>query len=141
MVELMVVLAIIGLLLSIAVPRYLDSLERGREQVLTHNLAQLREALDKFHGDRGAYPDRLDELVERRYLRAIPLNPFTQSADWQLISPPAGAKGSIYDVAEPSDQRASREQPRATAPSALAQDEAASAPVPAAAAPAGGARP
>ena len=76
MVELMVVLAIIGLLLSIAVPRYLDSLERGREQVLTHNLAQLREALDKFHGDRGAYPDRLDELVERRYLRAIPLNPF-----------------------------------------------------------------
>lgn len=131
MVELMVVMAIVGLLLSIAVPRYLDSLERGREQVLAHNLAQLREALDKYHGDRGVYPDRLDELVERRYLRAVPLNPFTNAPDWQLLSPPAGLKGAIYDVAEPAAQRAAREQPAAAAPLLpLPADEPASAPLP-----------
>jgi len=103
MIELVVVMAVLGLLLSIAMPRYLASLERGREQVLSHNLAQLREAIDRFYGDRGAYPERLEDLVERRYLRAMPLNPFTQAADWALIPPPAGAKGSVYDIAEPAE--------------------------------------
>ena len=65
MIELVVVMAVLGLLLSIAMPRYLASLERGREQVLSHNLAQLREAIDRFYGDRGAYPERLEDLVEQ----------------------------------------------------------------------------
>lgn len=128
MVELMVVMAVIGLLLSIAVPHYLDALERGRAHVLAQNLAQLREALDRHHGDRGAYPDRLDDLVERRYLRAVPLNPFTNAADWQLVSPPAGAKGAIYDVAESADQRAARERRADPAPAAALPDDPASAP-------------
>ncbi|WP_201495079.1 type II secretion system protein [Rubrivivax sp. A210] len=98
MIELVVVLAVLGLLLSIAVPRYLDSLERGREQVLAHNLAQLREAIDRHYGDRGAYPDRLEDLVERRYLRALPVNPYTMAADWRTVAPPRGRKGQVYDV-------------------------------------------
>jgi general secretion pathway protein G len=110
MVELMVVLALIGLLLSIAVPQYIDALERGREQALAHNVAQLRKAIDQFFADRGSYPDRLEELVERRYLRALPENPFTQTTDWTPISPPNGAKGSVYDIVEPVVPR------RATAP-------------------------
>lgn len=123
MIELVVVMAVLGLLLSIALPRYIDSLERGREHVLVHNLAQIREAIDRHYGDRGAYPDRLEDLVERRYLRAVPLNPFTDAADWQVIGPPAGAKGAVFDVAEPAGARAARE-PAAEPAAAPATDAA-----------------
>ena len=121
MIELVVVLAVLGLLLSIAVPRYLESLERGREQVLAHNLAQMREALDRYYGDRGAYPDRLEELVERRYLRAVPANPFTDGPDWQVIGPPSGVKGAVFDVADPSAHASSRQ--RELAPAELGADQ------------------
>lgn len=110
MIELVVVMAVLGLLLSIAVPRYMDSMERGREHVLVHNLAQLRQAIDRYYGDRGAYPDKLDDLVERRYLRAVPVNPFTETVDWQVIAPPPGVKGAVYDVAEPTAAQAARER-------------------------------
>ncbi len=133
MIELVVVLAVLGLLLSIALPRYLESLERGREQVLANNLAQLREALDRHYGDRGAYPDRLDELVERRYLRAVPVNPFTEAPDWELIAPPAGVKGAVFDVAEPAARPSARQ--REALPAALLAD------LPASEAPGTGARP
>jgi general secretion pathway protein G len=111
MIELVVVMAVLGLLLSIAVPRYLESLDRGKENVLAHNLAQMREAIDRYYGDRGAYPDQLEDLVERRYLRAVPLNPFTDSADWRTVSPPSGLKGRVYDVVDPGTAR----QPRSPA--------------------------
>jgi general secretion pathway protein G len=102
LIELIVVMSIIGMLLTIAVPRYLDSLDRGREQVLIHNLAQLRTAIDRYYGDRGSYPDRLDDLVDKRYLRAVPLNPFTERADWQIVAPSNGQPGGVYDVTAPS---------------------------------------
>lgn len=123
MIELIVVMAVLGLLLSIAIPRYLDSLDRGREHVLAHNLAQIREAIDKHYGDRGAYPDRLEDLVERRYLRALPLNPFTEAADWQTSPPPSGQKGSVYDVQAPPSGRGTREP--GAAPDAAASEPAA----------------
>jgi len=110
LIELVVVMAILGLLLSIAVPRYMDSLARGREHVVTHNLAQMRQAIDRYYGDRGTYPDKLDDLVERRYLRAVPVNPITETVDWQIIPPPSGQKGAVYDVAEPSGAQAYRER-------------------------------
>lgn len=110
MIELVVVMAVVGLLLSIAVPQYMGTLERGRQQVLQHNLAQLRRAIDQYRGDRGRFPDRLDELVELRYLRAVPLNPYTERPDWDLVAPPVGQAGRVYDVrvqggptAEPRD--------------------------------------
>jgi general secretion pathway protein G len=89
---------VLGLLLSIALPRYLAALDKGREKVLVHNIAQMREAIDRHYGDRGAYPDRLEDLVERRYLRAVPLNPYTDAADWVTVPPPSGQKGQVYDV-------------------------------------------
>jgi general secretion pathway protein G len=110
LLELTVVMALLGLLLSLALPRYLDAMDRGREQVMAHDLAQMRQALDHYYGDRGMYPDRLEELVERRYLRALPPNPFTQRVDWEVVSPPNGAKGAVYDVIEPAGQRAQREK-------------------------------
>jgi len=98
MIELIVVMAVLGLLISLAVPRYLDALERGRQQVLDHDLAQIREAIDHYYGDRGAYPEHLDDLVTARYLRAIPPNPYTDEPEWVVVAPPGNFKGSVYDV-------------------------------------------
>ncbi len=102
MIELVVVMAVLGLLLSLAMPRYMASLERGREQVLQNNLAQMREAIDRFYGDNARYPEQLEELVTKRYLRAVPLNPFTEGPDWTVVAPPSGAKGAVFDVGDPT---------------------------------------
>ena len=98
MIELIVVMAVIGLLLSLAVPRYMDSLERGKAQVEAHDLAQMRKAIDQFYGDRGTYPNQLEDLVTYRYLRTIPVNPHTEVVDWVVVPPPNGQKGGVYDV-------------------------------------------
>ena len=98
MIELVIVMAMLGLLLSLALPQYMATLERGREQVLQQNLAALREALDKFYGDRGRYPDTLEDLVTQRYLRAIPVDPFTEAPNWVVVAPKDPAKGGVIDV-------------------------------------------
>lgn len=99
LVELMVVMAIIALLLALALPRYFSHLDRSRETILRQDLAVMRDAIDKFHGDRGRYPESLDELVSARYLRALPVDPLTERADtWQIIAPQGDAVGAVYDV-------------------------------------------
>lgn len=103
MIELIVVMTVIGLLVSMALPRYMGTLDRGRDQIIQHDLATMRQAIDRHYGDRGSYPDRLEDLVTRRYLRAIPLNPRTETADWLVIAPPSGARGMVYDVRDPAD--------------------------------------
>ncbi|MHB1085940.1 MAG: type II secretion system protein [Thiobacillus sp.] len=99
LVELMVVMAIIALLLSLALPRYFNHLETSREIILKQDLAVMRDAIDKYHGDRGRYPDSLEDLVSARYLRALPVDPITERADtWQVIAPPGDEAGSMYDI-------------------------------------------
>lgn len=96
--ELLVVMAIIGTLLSLAVPRYYNSVDKTREAVLRENLKTLRSTLDRYQADTGAYPATLQELVERRYLRSIPEDPLTGSdATWQPIAEGAGKPG-VADV-------------------------------------------
>jgi len=86
LIELLVVMSIIAVLLTIAVPRYFHTLDRSRETVLRQDLSVLREAIDKHFGDYGQYPDSLAALVERRYIRAVPVDPFTRKADgWQMV--------------------------------------------------------
>lgn len=98
-IELLVVLAAMALLLSIAGPRYVDYLDAARDTALKQDLFQMRDALDKFHADQGRYPKALDELVERRYLRALPEDPVTQRADtWVLLPPKGGDTTGIADV-------------------------------------------
>lgn len=99
LIELLVVMAIIALLLTLAAPRYFHSTDRAREAVLKQNLAQMRDAIDKFHGDRGRYPDRLDDLVEKKYLRRIPPDPITDSPQtWIRIAPDEAQSGGVFDV-------------------------------------------
>jgi general secretion pathway protein G len=99
LIELLVVMAIISILMSLAVPRYFNSLEKSKEAVLRQDLALMREALDKFYGDRGKYPDTLDELASQKYLRNIPTDPFTESAATWVAIPPAGeGQGGVYDI-------------------------------------------
>jgi general secretion pathway protein G len=98
LIELIVVISIIGLLLTLATPRYFASIERGKEAVQQQNIYAMRDALDKFFGDNGRYPDSLDELVTRRYLRSVPLDPFTDQADWLVLAPPDPNLNGVYDI-------------------------------------------
>lgn len=95
LIEMLVVMAIIATLLSIAAPRYFRSTDDAREAALKSDLRTLREAIDHYHADRGTYPEVLDDLVEKRYLRAIPVDPITGDAGtWTLIPPPAAEQAS-----------------------------------------------
>jgi general secretion pathway protein G len=86
LIELLVVMLIIGALLSIAVPRYFKTLEHARETVLKQDLAILREAIDKHYADLGQYPDSLGALVDKRYVRSVPVDPFSKVSDsWTLV--------------------------------------------------------
>lgn len=99
LIELLVVMSIIALLLTIAVPRYFGSLDKAREVTLRENLKVLRETLDKFYADKGAYPATLDELVNQRYLHAVPVDPLSESnASWILVPPPDPSLGGVADV-------------------------------------------
>ena len=99
LIELLVALAIIALLLSIVTPRYFNTVGRAEEAVLKQNLVLLRDAIDKHFADTGKYPEALDDLVAKRYLRSVPVDPITQSAETWVIVPPADAqKGAVYDI-------------------------------------------
>ena len=101
LIELIVVFAILALLISLAVPRYFTHIERAKEATLRQDLQVMRDAIDKFHGDKGRYPASLDELVSERYLRRVPVDPITETdTTWRTVQPPADAqaKGELYDV-------------------------------------------
>jgi general secretion pathway protein G len=99
LIELLVVLAIVALLMSVALPRYFQHIDAGKEVVLRENLRTTRDAIDKFYADEQRYPDSLDELVTLKYLRALPIDPVTDSnATWRLIPPDDGVQGNVYDL-------------------------------------------
>jgi general secretion pathway protein G len=99
LIELLVVLAIVSTLLLLVAPRYFSKVDESKEVVLRDNLRATRDMLDKFYGDNGRYPETLEELVEKKYLRALPVDPITDSATtWQLVPVPDGYKGTVYDI-------------------------------------------
>lgn len=99
LIELLVVMTIIATLLTLAVPRYFTSVERSKEEVLRTDLNVMREAIDKYYGDKGKYPDTLDDLVSQRYLRTLPRDPITDSREtWVVIPPEDPSLGGVYDV-------------------------------------------
>lgn len=98
LIELLVVLAIIALLLTIVVPRLYAQVDHAREVVLAENLRTVRLVLDRFYTDKNRYPTSLDELVQDKYIAAIPVDPVAQTTQWQVMSPPAGYLGDVYDI-------------------------------------------
>jgi general secretion pathway protein G len=99
LIELLVVMAIIASLLTIAAPRYFRSVEKSREAVLHENLELTRQVLDKYFSDSGKYPESLDELVTRKYLRTLPYDPITDSnSSWLIIAPEPPQQGGVYDI-------------------------------------------
>jgi general secretion pathway protein G len=86
LVELMIVIAIIGILATLAIPTYKYANIRAKEAVLKENLFRLRDTLDQFYADRERYPETLEELVKEGYLRKVPFDPMTEATDtWELI--------------------------------------------------------
>ena len=99
LIELLVVLAIIAVLLTLAVPRYFGSLDKSKEAVLREDLFQLRDAIGKYYGDKGKYPESLEALATEKYLRKVPVDPITESATtWVVVAPEDPQKGGVYDV-------------------------------------------
>jgi general secretion pathway protein G len=114
LIELIVVVAIIGILATIAVPAMKTAPQRAREAALKEDLFTLRSCLDQFHADRGRYPTSLDEMVSMGYLRGAPVDPVTNSKDsWVVVyEQPTGeederqkeAGQGIIDIHSGSDQ-------------------------------------
>lgn len=99
LIELLVVMAIIAMLLTLAMPRYFQSIDRSREVALRHDLAMLREAIDRHFADTGRYPQSLEELAAKHYLRTVAADPITDSSKtWILVPPENRELGAVYDV-------------------------------------------
>ena len=99
LIELIVVLAIVATLLTLALPRYFSSIDRSKEVVLKENLYQLRDSIGKYYADKGKYPESLESLVSDKYLRKLPIDPITDSVTtWVTVAPSDPQKSGIYDV-------------------------------------------
>jgi len=108
LLELMIVMTIIGILATLAQPSFKQAVLKAKEASLKENLFNLRSCLDQYYADNGAYPDSLGQLVEKGYMRAIPVDPFTSKNDWntEFYAGTAGTDektGGIYDVHSFSD--------------------------------------
>ena len=108
LIELLVVMAVVATLLTLVVPRYFGSIDKSKEAVLKENLHQMREAISRYHADRGKYPETLEALATDKYLRNVPLDPITESsATWIVVRPEDPDKGGVYDVRSGAPGKAS----------------------------------
>lgn len=102
LIELMVIVTVVGILVTMAVPSFHQSVVRAREAVLMRDLFTVRDLLDQHRGDKGRYPASLTDLVAGGYLRAVPQDPFTRSSTtWQEIY--EATEGGVFDVHSGSD--------------------------------------
>ena len=100
LIELLIVLAIVGTLLTIAVPSYFASMDNAKEASLKQSLSVMRTAIDHYKGDLGKYPETLQELVTAKYLRSMPVDPITGAPDqWttEMAAEPGQTPG-VRDV-------------------------------------------
>lgn len=109
LIELITVVALVGILAAIALPNYRVAITQSREAVLKENLYRLRDLIDQYYLDKGQYPSSLEALVEEGYLRKLPEDPMTRTADWTPVyaepdpDRPAEPPG-VYDVKSSSEQ-------------------------------------
>ncbi len=110
LIELMIVMAVIAVLVSVAVPMYQKSVVRARETVLRQNLFTLRTVIDEYTYDKAKAPQSLEDLVREGYLRQIPIDPITGQADWEVVMEDAvtsinQTEPGIFDVRSRSTAR------------------------------------
>ncbi|WP_294738136.1 type II secretion system protein [uncultured Pseudomonas sp.] len=100
LIELLVVMAIIATLMTLVTPQYFRQHAKAQETVLRHNLSTIRQALDQYREDHGTNPDTLQDLVSRRYLREIPLDPLTGKREtWRLQHADEQGLGDVHSSA------------------------------------------
>jgi general secretion pathway protein G len=110
LIELMIVMAIISILVSIAVPLYQKALIRSKESILKNNLFTLRTVIDEYTFDKKKAPQTLQDLVSQGYLRAVPIDPITGNDQWRIVMEDAltsvdQTDPGIWDVHSMSDQK------------------------------------
>lgn len=102
LIELITVVSIIGILVAIALPNYRVAMVSAREAVLKEDLYRFRDLIDQYYADKGRYPASLESMVEDGYMRQIPNDPMTGSADWVLVpaesEPETEEEPGVYDV-------------------------------------------
>lgn len=99
LIELLVVMAIIATLLTLVVPRYFKTVDHSKEKTLRTNLVTMRDSIDKYYGDHGRYPPKLESLVEEKYIREIPIDPITENSESWVVSPSKEIDSpGVYDV-------------------------------------------
>ncbi len=99
LIEMMIVISIISILATFALPNMQRAIIRARETSLQNTLFVFRDVIDQYYADHGRYPDSLLDLVDNKYIRAIPKDPFTGSVDtWIIMTPEAGEGGNVYDI-------------------------------------------
>ncbi|KOC87658.1 type II secretion system protein [Winslowiella iniecta] len=103
LIELLVVMAIIATLMTLVAPRYFQQTERAKEVVLKHNLNTLRLSIDQFRRDNADSPTRLEDMVERGYLRQLPLDPITDKNNSWVTK--QDEHGQIIDVHSGSEKK------------------------------------
>lgn len=111
LIELLVVMILIVVLASIVLVQYGNAVTRSKEAVLKEDLFRMREAIDEYYADKGKYPASLDALAEEDYIRSVPVDPFTNSADtWEEVTaepdPRSPGELGIDDVKSGSDATA-----------------------------------
>jgi general secretion pathway protein G len=103
LIEMMIVIIIIGILVAIALPNFRMARIQAKEAVLMEDLYRFRDLIDQYYADKGKYPASLEALVEDGYLRKLPADPMTGTADWEAVpSEPdptnPGEEPGVYDV-------------------------------------------
>jgi general secretion pathway protein G len=102
LIELMTIVVLIGILVTLAVPSYQQSVIKAREAALARDLFVIRDLLDQYRADRGQYPPSLTDLGSAGYLRAMPIDPFTRSTStWQETM--EATEGGVFDIHSGSD--------------------------------------
>ncbi len=115
LLELMIAMFIIIILLSVAIPTYQRTVQQARETVLKENLWQMRKTIDQYAADKGKLPQSLDDLVEAKYLHEIPVDPVTETAEWEQVmgedSMSSDGGQGLINVKSTSDGRDSNDTP------------------------------
>ncbi|WP_222424085.1 type II secretion system protein [Desulfamplus magnetovallimortis] len=99
LIEMLIVVSIMGILASIAMPSFQKNIIQSREASLKNTLFVLRDVIDQYNADNGHYPETLDALVENNYIRTLPVDPFTKTTtSWITVLSDQEGETGIYDV-------------------------------------------